>query len=58
MNLKGDRLARGDDIDLDRVVIDPDYRRRVLADLRRDRLADQGATPAPAALRPGAASSN
>ena len=32
-----DDAPKAGEIDMDRVVIDPDYRRRVLARLRRDR---------------------
>ena len=41
-----DDLPIGGDFDMDRVVIDPDYRRRVLFRLRQNRLR------AEAALRP------
>jgi hypothetical protein len=36
-----DDAPRADEIDMDRVVIDPDYRRRVLARLRHDRQIDE-----------------
>ncbi len=51
MKFPSDAPEAGDDIDMDRVVIDPDYRRRVLADLRRSRLTEQAqASGSPARL--------
>lgn len=44
-----------DDIDMDRVVIDPDYRRRVIDGLRRSRLRSQ--TGLPPAARGGSRAS-
>jgi hypothetical protein len=48
MTPSNDRLSSGIAIDIDRAVVDPDYRRRILEQLRRDRLN------AEAALRAGA----
>ena len=43
---------RSDGIDLDRVIVDPDYRRRVMARLRAEAaLRPQPQDPAPAAAR-------
>jgi len=38
--------ASGDEIDMDRIIVDPEYRRRVIARLRQDRLRHGGQDPA------------
>ncbi|HEX7970098.1 MAG TPA: hypothetical protein VF502_17875 [Stellaceae bacterium] len=38
-----DDLPIGGDFDMDRIIIDPDYRRRVLFHLRQDRLRAEAA---------------
>ena len=43
MTTSNDRLSSGVAIDIDRAVIDPDYRRRILEQLRRDRLSAEAA---------------
>ena len=40
-------LQDSDAIDLDRVVVDPDYRRRVLALLRAEAARDDASNPEP-----------
>ena len=48
MSASNDRPGRVDEIDIDRAVIDPDYRRRILARLRQDRLRAEAALSASA----------
>ena len=43
MTNSNDGLSSGVVIDIDRAVIDPDYRRRILEQLRRDRLRAEAA---------------
>jgi len=52
MTTSHDGLSSGVVIDIDRAVVDPDYRRRILEQLRRDRLN------AEAALRANAPAAN
>jgi hypothetical protein len=50
-NLTDNPPADGDEIDMDRIIVDPDYRRRVIARLRDDRRyreAAHYASPGPA----------
>ncbi len=42
-----DDLPVGGDFDMDRVLIDPDYRRRVMSYLRQNRLRSEVAPPPP-----------
>ncbi len=51
-----DDLPIGGDVDLDRVIIDPDYRRRVIAYLRQRRLHKEAVLPAPPAAEAAMAS--
>jgi hypothetical protein len=43
-----DELPLGGNLDIERIVIDPDYRRLVLANLRADRLRAEAAALRPA----------
>jgi hypothetical protein len=58
MTTSHDGLSSGVVIDIDRAVVDPDYRRRILEQLRRDRLNAEAAlrANAPAANDSGPAS--
>jgi hypothetical protein len=49
-----DALAIGGDIDMDRVIIDPDYRRVVIAMLRQTRSRSERDAAAPRAAEPPA----
>jgi hypothetical protein len=40
-----ERTAHSYEFDMDRVIVDPDYRRRVIAWLRRERRAGETPTP-------------
>ena len=42
-----DDLPVGGGFDMERIIIDPDYRRLVLANLRADRLRAEAAPPPP-----------
>ena len=49
-----DDLSIGGDIDIDRVIIDPDYRRVVIAMLRRTRSRRESETATPRETPPAA----
>ena len=44
-----DELPLSGNLDIERIIIDPDYRRMVLANLRADRLRAEAALPPPSA---------
>jgi hypothetical protein len=48
----GDDLPLGGSFDMERIIIDPDYRRLVLANLRADRLRAEAALLRPPPIDP------
>lgn len=50
-----DELPLGGNFDIERIIIDPDYRRLVLANLRADRLRAEAAALRPPSAEPSPA---